>query len=44
MEGGGLHRPTDNLDRVVPARLGEAVAVLALVLERYEGREMVRWQ
>jgi acetylornithine deacetylase/succinyl-diaminopimelate desuccinylase-like protein len=40
MEGGGLHRPTDNLDRVVPARLGKGVAVLALVLERYEAGEM----
>jgi hypothetical protein len=39
MEGGGLHRPTDKLARVVPARLAEAVAVLVLALERYEAAE-----
>ncbi|MEJ2558890.1 MAG: hypothetical protein P8186_22275 [Anaerolineae bacterium] len=39
MEGGGLHRPTDKLARVVPARLAEAVAALVLALERYEAAE-----
>ena len=41
MEGGGLHRPTDNLARVVTARLREGVEVLARVLEKYDARELV---
>lgn len=36
MEGGGLHRPTDNLARVVVARLPESVEVLTELLKRYE--------
>jgi hypothetical protein len=39
MEGGGLHRPTDNLDRVVISRLPEAVEVLTLLLGRYDAGE-----
>jgi len=41
MEGGGLHRPTDNLARVVTPRLDEGVEVLALLLEKYDARELV---
>jgi hypothetical protein len=40
MEGGGLHRPTDNLDRVVMSRLPEAVEVLTSVLSRYDAGEL----
>jgi hypothetical protein len=40
MEGGGLHRPTDNLARVVTARLGEGAALLAALLERYDAGEL----
>ena len=36
MEGGGLHRPTDNLARVVMARLPESVEVLTQLLKRYD--------
>ncbi len=36
MEGGGLHRPTDNLARVVIARLPESVEVLTEMLKGYE--------
>jgi hypothetical protein len=38
MEGGGLHRPTDNLARVVMPRLREGVEVISLILERYDYR------
>jgi hypothetical protein len=41
MEGGSLHRPTDNLARVVTPRLREGVEVLALFLEKYDAGEMV---
>lgn len=40
MGAGGLHRPTDNLDRVVMSRLPEAVEVLALLLNRYDAGEL----
>jgi hypothetical protein len=40
MEGGGLHRSTDNLARVVMARLGEGASLLAALLERYDGGEL----
>ena len=40
MEGGGLHRPTDNLDRVVMSRLSEGVEVLTLLLRRYDAGEL----
>jgi hypothetical protein len=40
MEGGGLHRPTDNLARVVTARLGEGAALLTALLERYDAGEL----
>jgi hypothetical protein len=35
----GFHRPTDNLDRVVMARLPEGVDILARILEKYDGEE-----
>jgi hypothetical protein len=38
MEGGALHRPTDNLARVVMPRLREGVEVIVLILERYDYR------
>ena len=41
MEGGGLHQPTDNLARVVTPRLREGVEVLALLVEKYDARELV---
>jgi hypothetical protein len=40
MEGGGLHRPTDNIERVVIARLPEGVEVLARVLHKYDVKEL----
>ena len=40
MEGGGLHRPTDNLDRVVMQRLPEGVEILSLILSRYDVGEL----
>ncbi len=40
MEGGGLHRPTDNLTRVVTARLREGVEEVASVLGKYDAREL----
>jgi Peptidase family M28 len=40
MEGGGLHRPTDNLDRVVMQRLPEGVEILTLILSRYDVGEL----
>jgi hypothetical protein len=41
MGGGGLHRPTDNLARVVMPRLDEGVEILERVLARYEAGELV---
>jgi hypothetical protein len=40
MAGGGLHRPTDNLARVVMARLSEGVQILERVLARYDAGEL----
>jgi Zn-dependent M28 family amino/carboxypeptidase len=40
MEGGGLHRPTDNIERVVMARLPEGVQVLTRVLQKYDLKEL----
>jgi hypothetical protein len=40
MEGGGLHRPTDNLDRVVMSRLSEGAEVLTLILSRYDAGKL----
>jgi hypothetical protein len=40
MEGGGMHRPSDNLGRVVPERLGEGVEVLACILTKYAAGEL----
>ena len=36
---GGFHRPTDNLDRVVLARLPEGVEILSWLVEKYDRRE-----
>lgn len=41
MGGGGLHRPTDNLGRVVTARLAEGVELLTLLLHRYDTGEFL---
>jgi acetylornithine deacetylase/succinyl-diaminopimelate desuccinylase-like protein len=41
MGGGGLHRPTDNLGRVVMPRLDEGVEILERLLARYEAGELV---
>jgi hypothetical protein len=38
MGGGGLHRPSDNLARVVMRRLPEGVEVLARLLRRYDAQ------
>lgn len=40
MEGGGLHRPTDNMERVVMARLPEGLEVLTLLLHKYDVKEL----
>jgi hypothetical protein len=40
MEGGGLHRPTDNIERVVMARLPGSVEVLTRVLHKYDVKEL----
>lgn len=40
VEGGGLHRPTDNLARVVTGRLREGVEVLTVILEKYDAVEL----
>lgn len=40
--GGGLHRPSDNIDRVVLARLPESLEVLARLLHRYDRRELAQ--
>lgn len=40
MAGGGLHRPADNLDRVVWERLPESVEILTLLLSRDDVGEL----
>jgi hypothetical protein len=42
MEGGGLHRPTDNLARVVMARLDEGARILERVLASYDAGVLVQ--
>jgi hypothetical protein len=34
----GFHRPTDNLDRVVPERLPEGVNILLRLIQKYDQR------
>lgn len=36
MGGGGLHRPTDTLDRVVLPRLAESVEIVVQLLQKYD--------
>jgi hypothetical protein len=40
MGGGGLHRPTDSLDRVVLPRLAESVEIVARLLQKHDSGEM----
>ncbi|MFP4438852.1 MAG: M28 family metallopeptidase [Chloroflexaceae bacterium] len=41
MGSGGLHRPTDNLERVVLARLPESVTLLERIVQQYDAGKLL---
>jgi hypothetical protein len=41
MGSGGLHRPTDNLERVVLARLPESVTILERIVQQYDAGKLL---